>query len=52
MSKYEFLRTLFPVKVSCEDPSVEYVCLPGRRLIYRDGKYVGWYNPRLRRAVK
>ena len=22
-----------------------YLCLPGRRLIFHDGKYVGWYRP-------
>lgn len=22
-----------------------YLCLPGRRLIFRDGKYEGWYRP-------
>jgi hypothetical protein len=22
-----------------------YVCLPGRRLIFRDGVYEGWYKP-------
>lgn len=22
-----------------------YICLPGRRLIFREGKYIGWYRP-------
>lgn len=22
-----------------------YICLPGRRLIFRNGKYEGWYRP-------
>ena len=22
-----------------------YLCLPGRRLIFRNGKYDGWYRP-------
>lgn len=33
---------------SCEDPNRIYICLPGVRLIFQDGKYVGWYNPRLK----
>lgn len=44
MPKYKILKTIFPVKVSCEDPAVEYICLPGRRLIYRNGVYQGWYR--------
>lgn len=38
-------------KRSCEDPSTLYVPLFGRRLIFREGRYVGWYNPRLRGVV-
>ena len=31
---------------SCEDPHTQYAEFPdGLRLIYRDGKYVGWYLP-------
>lgn len=30
---------------SVEDPSTEYLCFPDIRLIFRDGKYVGWYLP-------
>ena len=26
--------------------------LIGIRLIYRDGEYVGWYHPRLRKVLK
>lgn len=33
------------IKRSCEDASTIYVCLPGRRLIFRDLRYVGWYRP-------
>lgn len=32
-------------KRSCEDRNTLYICLPGRRLIIREGKYVGWYKP-------
>lgn len=32
-------------KRSCEDPNTVYVCLFGRRLIFRHEKYSGWYNP-------
>ena len=32
--------------MSCEDPHTTYVEIePTLRLIYRDGEYVGWYNP-------
>lgn len=30
---------------SCEDSRKWYVCLFGRRYIFEDGKYVGWYKP-------
>ena len=33
------------IMTSCEDPSTTYICLPDIRLIFRDGRYVGWYNP-------
>lgn len=33
------------IKRSCEDKNTIYVCLFGRRLIFRNGKYVGWYKP-------
>lgn len=35
-------------KRSCEDPHTLYVCLFGRRLIFRDNlkrPYCGWYRP-------
>ena len=31
--------------VSPEDPHTEYLCFPDIRLIFRDGKYAGWYLP-------
>lgn len=31
-------------RVSCEDPSTIYICLPFIRLIFREGRYVGWYR--------
>lgn len=32
----------------------KYKTIPliGIRLIYRDGEYVGWYRPRLRKVLK
>ena len=31
-------------EVSCEDPNTEYITFPdGLRLIFHEGKYVGWY---------
>ena len=27
-------------------PETKYVWFFGKRLIFRDGKYHGWYNPR------
>lgn len=33
------------VIVSCEDPSTVYIDFPDVRLVFRDGKYVGWYLP-------
>ena len=32
-------------KRSCEYHSRLYVCLFGRRYIFEEGKYVGWYRP-------
>ena len=32
-------------KRSCEDPSTLYVWFFGRRLIFREGRYAGWYRP-------
>lgn len=32
-------------KRSCEDKSTLYVQMFGRRYIFREGKYVGWYRP-------
>lgn len=33
------------LKQSCEDKNTKYLCLPGLRLIFRNGKYAGWYRP-------
>ena len=45
MNELEKTQTVFcDWTVSCEDPTVKYVDLPGGlRLIFREGKYVGWY---------
>lgn len=32
------------IKRSVEDPNTVYVSLFGIRLIFRDGKYAGWYR--------
>ena len=32
-------------KRSCEDEKTLYVCWFGKRYIFREGKYVGWYKP-------
>ena len=32
------------IKRSCEDPTTKYVCLFGKRYIFREGKYMGWYR--------
>jgi len=31
--------------VSCEDPSTTYLNIFDLRLIFREGKYIGWYRP-------
>lgn len=36
------------LKRSATNPTVMYLCLPGRRLIFHEGRYIGWYNPRKR----
>lgn len=33
------------LKRSCENPDVTYLCLPSRRLIFEEGRYIGWYKP-------
>lgn len=33
------------IKRSCEDEDTLYICLFGFRLIFNEGKYVGWYKP-------
>lgn len=38
-------------KRSCKEPNTVYLCLFGRRYIFRNGKYDGWYNPRLNKVV-
>ena len=32
-------------KRSCENKSTLYVYLFGKRYIFREGKYMGWYRP-------
>lgn len=38
-------------KRSCEDPTRIYFCLFGRRFIFENGKYIGWYHPNLNKVV-
>lgn len=33
------------IKRSCENKNTVYVWCFGKRLIFREGKYVGWYRP-------
>lgn len=33
------------IKQSVEDPNTKYLSLFGIRLIFRSGRYVGWYRP-------
>ena len=33
------------LKRSCENPNRLYVCLFGRRFIFENGRYIGWYRP-------
>lgn len=32
------------LKRSCEDKHTWYLCLFGKRYIFKNGKYVGWYK--------
>lgn len=32
-------------KRSCEDPTTVYVCVFGKRFIFREHHYMGWYKP-------
>jgi hypothetical protein len=40
----ELLRELTLMQ-DCENPSTTYLCIGSIRLIFHDGKYVGWYRP-------
>ena len=33
------------IKRSCEDPNTVYLCWLGKRYIFRNGTYMGWYKP-------
>lgn len=33
------------LKRSATNPTVMYLCLSGRRLIFHEGRYIGWYKP-------
>lgn len=32
-------------KRSCEDSKTVYLCMFGKRYIFREGRYFGWYVP-------
>lgn len=34
------------IKRNYDDPKTVYLCLPFIRLVFREGKYVGWYRAR------
>ena len=34
-----------------DSPKRTYIWFFGRRLIFEEGRYVGWYNPRLKKVV-
>lgn len=36
---------------SCEDSNTVYVNLFGKRLLFRNGKYNGWYNANLKKVI-
>lgn len=39
------------IKRSCENPNRLYICLFGIRLIFENGKYAGFYHPKLNKVV-
>lgn len=40
------------VHKSCEDESTTYIDLFGIRIIFRNGRYDGWYNAKLKKILK
>ena len=47
----DWKRGIIMFKRSCEDTTRIYICLFGRRFIFEEGKYVGWYHPNLNKVV-
>lgn len=39
------------IKRSCENNKTIYLCLFGKRFIFYEAKYVGWYNPKLNEVL-
>lgn len=33
------------IKRSCEDANTIYFCWFGKRYIFKDGRFIGWYKP-------
>lgn len=33
------------IKRSCEDSKTKYLCIFGKRYVFTEGKYMGWYRP-------
>ena len=39
------LHKLLDKLIAIGEDGTVYLCLPGRRLVCRDGRYEGWYRP-------
>lgn len=46
------VQTLDGIVRFAKSENTRYIKLPFIRLIYRDGKYVGFYHPKLRKVLK
>lgn len=42
---FEELFKTMTLMQDCEYPDTVYLCVGNIRLIFRDGKYIGWYKP-------
>jgi hypothetical protein len=38
-------------KRCCEDPNTTYLCFGRFRLVFRYGKYAGWYDAKLEKVL-
>lgn len=39
------------IKHSCENNKTWYLCWFGKRYVFYEGKYVGWYDPNLNEVL-